>query len=125
MLQPPGLVMSLLLAAIIVVGNALVLVAVRGSATGRFGPYSGLIGVRTAATRSSDAAWQAAHRAVWPWALGCNGVALVAAVLGGAAGNTVAPFLVCMGISVAAMLAGAIAQLVVGHRAAQRELGER
>ncbi|WP_311477147.1 SdpI family protein [uncultured Gulosibacter sp.] len=125
MLQPPGLTMSLLLAAIIVVGNALTLIAVRGSATGRFGPYSGLIGVRTAAARSSDAAWQAAHRAAWPWALGCNGVALVAAALGGALGNTVMPFLACMGISVAAMLVGAIAQLIVGHRAAQRELGER
>lgn len=117
--------MSLLLAAIIVVGNTLVLIAVRGSATGRFGPYSGLLGVRTAATRSSEAAWQAAHRAAWPWTLGCNGVALVAAALGGALGNTVAPFLACMGLSVAAMIAGAITQLVVGHRAAQRELGER
>ncbi|MEF3322827.1 SdpI family protein [Gulosibacter sp. GYB002] len=124
MLQPPGLVMSLLLAAIIVVGNTLTLVAIHGSAAGRFGPFSGILGVRTAATRSSEAAWQAAHRAAWPWALGCNGAAIVAAAVGGMLGTTVTPFLVLMGLAIAASLAGAVAQIVVGHRAAVRELGD-
>lgn len=125
MLQAPGLVMSLVLATILVVGNGLALFGVHGSANGTFGPHSGLVGVHTAATRSSDAAWLAANRAAWPWALALNGGAIFAAIVGGVLGNTVAPFIGFMAMAVLLSLAAAVAQIVIGHRAAQRELGER
>ena len=120
-LQAPGLGMGLLLGAILVVGNVLALVSVRAAINGVMSPDT-YGGIRTAATRSSDAAWLAAHEAAWPWALGLNGLAAAAGIVTACLGTTVAPFLIAAGTAVIATASGAIAQLVVGHRAAKRVL---
>lgn len=118
-LVAPGLTMGILLGAIMVFGNVLSLVSVRAALSGQITPDT-YGGIRTAATRSSDAAWYAAHEAAWPWARALNGAAIVFGIATMCLGLTVAPFLVCAALAAALTIAGAVAQIVVGHRAAQR-----
>lgn len=113
--------MGLLLGAILVVGNVLALVSIRAALSGVMSPDT-YGGIRTAATRSSDAAWRAAHEAAWPWALALHGLAIITGVAAASLGTTVVPFLIAAGTAVLATAAGAIAQLVTGHRAAKRVL---
>lgn len=110
--------LGLLTALIVVVGNAIVLYSIRAALSGAITPDTPG-GIRTWATRTSSAAWEAGHRAAWPWALALNGAALVAALIAGACAWTVMPFLVALGAALVLSIAGAVVQLVVAHRAAQ------
>lgn len=123
-LNAPGIGMSLVLGAILVIGNIFSLMMIHFAKRGEITP-DGYGGIRTSATRASDAAWDAAHTAAWPWARALNGAGILFGAATMALGNTVTPFLVAAGAAIAFTAAGAITQMVVGHRAAQRALGER
>lgn len=124
-LQAPGVGMGIILGMILLIGNVLALFAMRAAAVGEITADSSFAGIRTAAARSTDAAWCAAHEAAWPWSQRLNGVAAVGAIATAALGATVWPFLIAAGATVALTVAGALTTLVVGDRAARRVLGER
>lgn len=123
-LQAPGVGLGLILGMILLIGNVLAMYAMRAAAVGAITPDTSFAGIRTAAARSTDASWRAAHEAAWPWSKGLNGAAAVAAVVTAALGATVVPFLVAAGTAVLLTVAGALTTLIVGDRAARRELGE-
>ncbi len=120
-LQAPGIAMSIILGLMLVVGNFTALAAIRLAISGRILPGT-LGGIRTNATRASNEAWHAAHEAAWPWALVCNGLGMIAGIATMVLGNTVLPFLVAGGTAVICTAIGALGQIVIGHRAAQRTL---
>ena len=124
-LQAPGIGMGIILGMILLIGNVLAMFAMRAAAIGEITADTGFAGIRTAAVRSTPATWRAAHEAAWPWSQRLNGAAAVAAIATAALGATVAPFLIAASAAVALTVAAALTTLVVGHRAAQRVLGER
>lgn len=120
-MQAPGVAMAIILGLMLVIGNFTSLAAIRLAIAGRIDP-STLGGIRTNATRASDEAWRAAHEAAWPWALVLNGLGLIAGIATMFLGTTVTPFLVAGGTSVICTAIGAVGQIIIGHRAAQRVL---
>lgn len=117
--QPPPFVSALLVAVILTVGNLLVILMVHLCANGTI-PRGGLAGIRTAATRSSDAAWETGHRAARPVMDVGNGLA---AVLGAGTlfvANTVVPYLIMLGAAAILSLVSVVVSWVVAHRAADR-----
>ncbi|NLT25938.1 MAG: hypothetical protein GXX90_04710 [Microbacteriaceae bacterium] len=124
-LQAPGIGMGIILGMILLIGNVLALYAMRAAAAGEITPDSSFAGIRTAAVRSTDATWRAAHEAAWPWSQRLNGAAALGAIVTATLGATVAPFLIAAGATIALTIAGAITTLVVGDRTAREVLGER
>lgn len=119
--QPPPIGSAILVAVLLVVGNLLVILMMHLCASGSIA-RGGLAGIRTGATRASDAAWEAGHRAARPIAQVGNGLG---AVLGAASllvANTVLPYLSVLGASVAVSLGSVVMAVIVAHRAANREL---
>ncbi|SJM64274.1 hypothetical protein FM112_10015 [Gulosibacter sp. 10] len=114
--------MAIILGAILFFGNLMAIYAVRAAIDGRITPHT-MAGIRTNATRANAETWEVAHRAARPWAFTLNGLGAVAALGVMALGSTVGPFLTAASCSVVFTLAGAISQLIVGHRAAARVLG--
>lgn len=119
--QPPPLASAVLVAIILVVGNAIVMAMIRLCANGTILP-GGLAGIRTAATRSSDAAWIAGHRAARPLTDLGNGLGIVLAVATVFAASTVIPYLVLLGLTIVATLGTVVASAFVADRAARRVL---
>lgn len=121
-LQPPPFASALLVAVLLSVGNLVMLLTVRLAVNGSLPPGL-LAGYRTAATRSSDAAWIAAHRAALPVnRLGAVAGALLAAGTLPLAGTPV-PYLLALALTVLVTLGHAVIGLVLAQRAAKRELG--
>ena len=118
-LNPPGIAVAVVLGLLLLVGNALSILATRMAVTGRL-DRSSMGGIRTSSTRFSDESWTAAHRAALPWVTVCNGLGGVLGVVTMWLGLTVTPFLVTVGVAVFATVVGAVAQLIVGERAAAR-----
>lgn len=113
--------MAVILGVMLLFGNLIALYAVRAAIQGRITPET-MAGIRTNATRATPAAWEAAHRAAWPWALPLNGLGAVGGIAVMVTGTSVAPFLAAAGFAIVCTIAGALAQVIVGHRAATREL---
>ena len=118
-LNPPGIAVAVVLGLLLLVGNALSILATRMAVTGRL-DRSSMGGIRTSSTRFSDESWTAAHRAALPWVTVCNGLGGALGVVTMWLGLTVTPFLVTVGVAVFATVVGAVAQLIVGERAAAR-----
>lgn len=118
-MQPPGVALAVVLGLMLVVGNALAIAGIWLAVTGHIGPDS-LGGIRTNATRASEAAWRAAHRAALPVRLVGNGLALGCGVGVMFAGNTVMPFLVLVAVAVVLAALAMLGGVLVGHRAALR-----
>lgn len=124
-LNPPGIAVAVVLGLLLLVGNALSILATRMAVTGRL-DRSSMGGIRTSSTRFSDESWTAAHRAALPWVTVCNGLGGTLGAVTMWLGLTVTPFLVTVGVAVLATVVGAVAQLIVGERAAARVIvGER
>lgn len=117
--QAPPLISAILLTLILAVGNALALFQVHLGATGRL-PFTGIAGIKTPATRESQAAWEAGHRAAWPWALAGNGGAILAAVAMLFAKDSAAPWLLALGAAILLAGIGVVGGLIAAHRAAKR-----
>lgn len=102
------------------IGAAIAIIVVtNGAASGRIGPNPGT-GIRTAATRSSLEAWQAAHRAAMP-------IMQFAAVLGMATGavllflrSSPSLFWGVLFVGVALLAAFSVWAAIVADRAAKR-----
>jgi hypothetical protein len=92
-LQAPGIALAIILGLMLAGGNFTAIAAIRLVIVGRIDANS-LGGIRTNATRASDAAWLAAHEAAWPWALVLNGLGMIAGIATMFLGTTVVPFLV-------------------------------
>lgn len=122
--QPPPFASALLVAIILIVGNLIVILMMHLCASGTI-PRGGLAGIRTGATRSSDAAWEAGHLAARPISQVGNGVAAVLAATSLVLSSTVVPYLLALGAAVAVSLASVVIAAVVAHRAANRVLEER
>lgn len=123
-LHPPPFASALLVAVILLVGNLVVILMMHLCANGTI-PRGGLAGIRTGATTSSDAAWEAGHRAARPVAQVGNGIAAVLAAATLALSGTVAPYLVVLGAAVVVSLASVAIGAVVAHWAAAKALGTR
>ena len=119
--QPPPLGSAILVAILLVVGNAIVILMVHLCANGTIRP-GGLAGIRTAATRSSDAAWMAGHRAARPGTDAVNGLAAVVAAATLFVASTVVPYLVALGFAIVLTLLGVVVNGIVADRAARKEL---
>ena len=117
--QPPPLASAIFIAAILVVGNALVILMISLCANGTIS-RGGLAGIRTGNTRASEAAWEAGHRAATPVTRVGNGIG---ALLGAAtlfAASTVEPYLLLLLAAVAVTLSTVVVATIVAHRAAGR-----
>ncbi|KAB1642208.1 SdpI family protein [Gulosibacter chungangensis] len=123
-LQAPGVGIAFVLGLILVLGNFTAILSIRLAVLGRIAPDT-MAGIRTNATRATPDSWDAAHRAAWPWALVLNGLAAIGGVAVMATGSTVTPFLTAAGFAVIFTIAGALAQIIVGHRAATRVLNRK
>ncbi|KAB1662547.1 hypothetical protein F8O01_00960 [Pseudoclavibacter chungangensis] len=119
--QSPPIGSAILVAILLIVGNAIVILTVRLCASGRILP-GGLAGIRTAATRSSDAAWIAGHRAARPVADIGQGLGAVAGAVTLVVSGTVVPYLVTLGITIVLTLGSVVTGAIVADRAARREL---
>ena len=103
---------ALLIGGLMIAAAIAIMVVVSRAASGALGPNRGF-GIRTASTRKSDEAWQAAHRAAKPFAqfgalvLFVTGVVVFALSSEPAALFGVA--LVGIGLMVVAMLLGTVA----------------
>lgn len=120
-LQAPPLMAAVAVALILVIGNGLVLLSVRMAARGSLGRWS-FAGIRTPATRMSDEAWLAGHRAALPIAYAGHGTAILFAVASLFASSAPMPYLVCLGVAVLGAITGVIGGFVVAHRAARSTL---
>ena len=85
---------------------------------------NGAVGIKTRLTRSSQAAWQVAHRAALPWMTGAALVAVTAAVLAVVALVLARTDGLSAGVPAVVLAAGYVAMLVLivvatraGHRA--------
>lgn len=121
-LQAPGMGVAFVLGLILVLGNATAILSIRLAIAGRITAET-MAGIRTNATRATAASWEAAHRAALPWATILNGLGAVGGVAVMVTGTTVLPFLTSAAFAIIFTIAGALAQIIVGHRAALRELG--
>lgn len=121
-LQAPGMGIAFVLGLILVVGNATAILSIRLAISGRITADT-MAGIRTNATRATPASWATAHRAALPWATVLNGLGAVGGVAVMVTGATVLPFLTSAAFAIVFTIAGALAQIIVGHRAALRELG--
>lgn len=117
--QAPPLISAILLTLILLAGNGLALYQVRLGATGRL-PYTGIAGIKTPATRESQRAWEAGHRAAWPWALAGNGGAMLAAIAMLFAKDAAAPWLLALGAAILLAAVGVIGGFAAAHAAAKR-----
>lgn len=81
------------LAATLCLAGLLVIVIVRQAANGDL-PRNGLIGLRTKATRRSDAAWTAGHQAAIPWVRLSVGLGSGLAILGAIVSFTSVPVVI-------------------------------
>lgn len=120
-LQAPGIGVAFILGLILVLGNVIAIVSVRLAVQGRISADT-MAGIRTTATRATPESWHAAHSAAWPWTLVLNGLAAIGGLAVMVTGSTVAPFLTAAAFAILFTVAGAIAQISVGHRAATRAL---
>lgn len=119
--QPPPFLSALLVAVILILGNLLVVLMTHLCANGTI-PRGGLAGIRTAATRSSDAAWEAGHVAARPVAQIGNGLAAVLAASTLTLATTVVPYLAVLGAAVVCSLGSVVTAIFVAHRAANRQI---
>lgn len=113
--------MAFVLGLILVLGNLTSILSIRLAVQGRVTPDT-MAGIRTNATRANAETWSAAHRAAWPWALVLNGLGALGGIAVMVTGATVTPFLAAAACSILFTIAGALAQIIVGHRAATRVL---
>ncbi|MDJ1371381.1 SdpI family protein [Gulosibacter molinativorax] len=120
-LQAPGFGIAFILGLILVLGNVMAITSIRLAMQGRITPDT-MAGIRTNATRATPETWDAAHTAAWPWALVLNGLGAIGSIAVMVTGNSVGPFLAAAGFTVVCTIAGALAQIIVGHRAATRVL---
>lgn len=117
--QPPPFGLAILVAVLLLAGNVIVILMTQLCENGTI-TRGGLAGIRTAATRASDEAWQAGHRAALPVARIGNGFAAVLAAGTLLASGTVVPYLVILGIAVAVSLISVAVGALVANRAAGR-----
>ncbi|GGA65626.1 hypothetical protein GCM10011490_15350 [Pseudoclavibacter endophyticus] len=117
--QSPPIGMAILIAILLLAGNLLVILTISLCANGTI-TRGGLAGIRTAATRVSEAAWTAGHAAALPVARVGHGVGAVCAVGSLLVSNTVLPYLLVLGTAVAVMIVSVVVEAVVAHRAAER-----
>lgn len=119
--QPPPFASALIVAILLIVGNGIVILMTTMCARGAI-TRGGLAGIRTGATRYSDAAWTAGHVAALPIARIGNGLGMVAAASTMLLSTTVVPYLWALGITVVVTLGSVVASAVVAHRAAEAQI---
>lgn len=121
--QSPPIGSAILVAVLLVLGNLIVILMITMCANGTI-TRGGLAGIRTGATRMSDAAWSVGHIAARPVAQVGNGLGAVIGAASLFASNTVVPYLVMLGIAVVVTLGSVLVASIVAHRAATRELDD-
>ncbi|MGO2112202.1 MAG: SdpI family protein [Pseudoclavibacter sp.] len=117
--QPPPIGSAILVAIILLAGNLLVILMISLCANGTI-QRGGLAGIRTGATRASDAAWRAGHLAARPVAQVGHGIASVLAAASLFASATVLPYLLVLACAIAASVVAIVVSAIVAHRAADR-----
>lgn len=117
--QSPPFASAAFVAVVLALGNLVAILTTQLCASGTI-QRGGLAGIRTNATRASDAAWQAGHRAALPIARVGNGAGVVTALLTLLAAKTVLPYLLLLGVAVLLALGSVLTAAVVAHRAASR-----
>jgi uncharacterized membrane protein len=104
--------MALLIGGLMIAAAVAIMVVTSRAASGALGPNSGF-GIRTASTRKSDEAWQAAHQAAKPFAqFGAVALLATGVVVFALSSEPAALFgvaLVGIGLMVVAMLLGSVA----------------
>ncbi|WP_066081985.1 SdpI family protein [Pseudoclavibacter albus] len=120
-LQAPPVMSAVVTAAILVIGNSLVILQIWLAKRGVL-PVGGFAGLRTPATNRSQDAWEAGHEAAFPWSLVVNGIAVVSAAATLVVRETPLSYLIVIGLAVLASLVGTVGAMILAHRAAKRTL---